>query len=43
MPIAWYNGIASGKIKPNDNLLLIGFGGGLTCAGICLRNNIIIR
>ena len=40
IPIAWYNGIVSGKIKPGDNLLLIGFGGGLTCAGICLRNNV---
>jgi len=40
IPIAWYNGLSSGKIKPGDNLLLIGFGGGLTCAGICLRNDI---
>lgn len=40
IPIAWYNGVESGKIRPNDNLLLIGFGGGLTCAGICLQNNI---
>ncbi|MDU1891444.1 MAG: beta-ketoacyl-ACP synthase III [Dysgonomonas sp.] len=43
IPIAWYNGIVSGKIKPKDKLLLIGFGGGLTCAGICLENNIIIE
>lgn len=40
IPIAWHNGIVSGKIKPGDNLLLIGFGGGLTCAGICLRSNV---
>lgn len=40
IPIAWYNGLVSGKIKSGDNLLLIGFGGGLTCAGICLRNNV---
>lgn len=40
IPIAWYNGIESGKVKPDDNLLLIGFGGGLTCAGICLQNKI---
>lgn len=40
IPIAWYNGITSGRIKPKDKLLLIGFGGGLTCAGICLQNNI---
>ncbi|MCC8145184.1 MAG: ketoacyl-ACP synthase III [Bacteroidales bacterium] len=43
IPIAWYNGIKNGKIKPKDNLLLIGFGGGMTCAGICLRNEIDIR
>ncbi|MDR2954274.1 MAG: ketoacyl-ACP synthase III [Prevotella sp.] len=42
IPIAWYSGIASGKIKNGDNLLLIGFGGGLTCAGICLKNNIVL-
>jgi len=40
IPLAWYEGLASGKIKQGDNLLLIGFGGGLTCAGICLQNNI---
>ncbi|MBF0647350.1 ketoacyl-ACP synthase III [Dysgonomonas sp. GY75] len=40
IPIAWYNGIESGKVKLDDNLLLIGFGGGLTCAGICLQNKI---
>lgn len=42
IPIAWYNGLASGKIKQNDQLLLIGFGGGLTCAGICLENKIVL-
>jgi 3-oxoacyl-[acyl-carrier-protein] synthase III len=42
IPIAWYNGLASGKIKQHDQLLLIGFGGGLTCAGICLENNIVL-
>jgi len=40
IPLAWYNGIQSGKVKPDDKLLLIGFGGGLTCAGICLQNMI---
>lgn len=40
IPLAWHEGILSGKIKPGDNLLLIGFGGGLTSAGICLKNNI---
>ncbi|MCD7937717.1 MAG: beta-ketoacyl-ACP synthase 3 [Tannerellaceae bacterium] len=43
IPLAWYNGITSGRIKPNDKLLLIGFGGGLTCAGICLQNNIEMK
>ncbi|WP_029904358.1 ketoacyl-ACP synthase III [Prevotella sp. 10(H)] len=40
IPLAWYNGIESGKVKVDDQLLLIGFGGGLTCAGICLQNKI---
>jgi len=40
IPLAWYEGLASGRVKPKDKLLLIGFGGGLTCAGICLQNNI---
>jgi len=41
IPLAWHAGITSGKIKPNDKLLLIGFGGGLTSAGICIQNDII--
>lgn len=40
IPLAWYSGIEAGKVKPGDDLLLIGFGGGLTCAGICLQNQI---
>lgn len=40
IPLAWYSGIQSGKVKPGEDLLLIGFGGGLTCAGICLKNMI---
>ncbi|MCD7936501.1 MAG: beta-ketoacyl-ACP synthase 3 [Tannerellaceae bacterium] len=43
IPLAWYDGIISGKVKPKDKLLLIGFGGGLTCAGICLQNNIEMK
>lgn len=43
IPIAWYNGIISGKIKQNNTLLLIGFGGGMTCAGICIQNNILYK
>lgn len=42
IPLAWYGGLASGKIKQHDRLLLIGFGGGLTSAGICLENDIVI-
>jgi 3-oxoacyl-(acyl-carrier-protein) synthase III len=39
IPLAWHSGIESGKIKVGDKLLLIGFGGGLTAAGICLDNS----
>lgn len=38
IPLAWYSGIESGRIKINDKLLLIGFGGGLTAAGIYVDN-----
>ncbi len=40
IPLAWYNGISCGKIKVNDNLLLAGFGGGLTFSGIYITNQI---
>lgn len=40
IPIAWYNGLKSGKVKLDDQLLLVGFGGGLTVSGICLQNRI---
>ncbi|UZR97315.1 beta-ketoacyl-ACP synthase III [Chondrinema litorale] len=40
IPLAWHSGIESGKIKLNDELLLAGFGGGLTFSGICLNNQI---
>lgn len=40
IPIAWYNGIQEGKVKPNDILLAVGFGGGFTYGGICILNNI---
>lgn len=40
IPIAWHNGIKSGKVKIDDKLLLAGFGGGLTYSGIYLNNQI---
>jgi len=33
IPIALYNGIQSGKVKPGDKIMIIGFGGGLAYAG----------
>lgn len=40
IPIAWHNGIKEGKVKVNDTLLAVGFGGGFTYGGICIKNNI---
>ena len=40
IPLAWYNGIRENKIQPDDMLMLMGFGGGFTYGGLCLRNNI---
>lgn len=40
IPLAWYKGIKDGKIKLNDKLMLVGFGGGFTYAGIYLTNKI---
>lgn len=40
IPLAWYNGIKDGKVKPNDKLILIGFGGGFTYSGIFIENAI---
>lgn len=40
IPLAWYSGIKDGKVKLNDKLMLIGFGGGFTYAGICINNKI---
>jgi 3-oxoacyl-[acyl-carrier-protein] synthase-3 len=37
IPLALHLGVQAGKIKPGDMLLLIGFGGGLTYAGMALR------
>ena len=40
IPLAWYEGIRSNKIQLNDKLLLMGFGGGFTYGGICIKNQI---
>ena len=32
VPIAWVDGLESGKIKPTDRILLVSFGAGLTWA-----------
>jgi len=40
IPIAWYNGLKDGKVKIGDKFLAIGFGGGLTYAGIYMENGI---
>lgn len=40
IPIAWYNGIKEGKVNINNTLLAVGFGGGFTYGGICIKNNI---
>lgn len=38
--LAWNDAIEDGTVKVGDKLALLGFGGGLTYAGICLRNDI---
>lgn len=40
IPLAWYAGIKDGKLKQNDKIMLVGFGGGFTYAGIYLENRI---
>lgn len=40
IPLAWYSGIKGGRVKKKDNLMLVGFGGGFTYAGIYLQNRI---
>jgi 3-oxoacyl-[acyl-carrier-protein] synthase-3 len=34
IPISWDLALKAGKIKPGNKLLLLGFGGGLTYAGV---------
>lgn len=40
IPLALYSGLKDGKVKLDDNLILIGFGGGFTYAGIYIQNKI---
>lgn len=40
IPFAWYTGIREGKLKLNDKLILVGFGGGFNYSGIYLLNGI---
>lgn len=37
IPLAWDLGAKSGKIKPGNKILLLGFGGGLTYSGIIVE------
>lgn len=37
IPLALHKGIRAGKVMPGDRIMLFGFGGGLTYAGIILR------
>lgn len=43
IPIAWYNGLISGKVKIDDIIILAGFGGGLTYSSICIQNKISLK
>lgn len=40
VPLAWYEGVKSGKLKLNDKVFLIGFGGGFTYGGMYIHNRI---
>ena len=40
VPLAWYYGIKEGRIKKGDTMLMLGFGAGLTYAGICVKNTL---
>lgn len=37
IPISLYDDIEEGRVKDDDVLVLVGFGGGLTWGGICMR------
>lgn len=37
IPLAWQRGLDEGRITADNRLLLMGFGGGLTCAGVVLE------
>lgn len=40
IPLAWNEAVMDGKVLPGDILALLGFGVGLTYAGLCVRNDI---
>lgn len=40
IPLAWHSGVKDGKVNLKDRLMLIGFGGGFTYAGICIDHRI---
>lgn len=40
IPLAWYEGLRTGRIRQGDTLMLLGFGAGFTYSGLCLRNTI---
>lgn len=40
IPLAWNDAIEDGRIHVGDTMALLGFGGGLTYAGLCLINDI---
>ena len=37
IPLAFYDAIEQGRVREGDNLLLTGFGGGMTWASAILR------
>jgi 3-oxoacyl-[acyl-carrier-protein] synthase-3 len=41
IPLAWYRAIKDGKLKLGDKVMLVGFGGGFTYAGIYIYNNCV--
>lgn len=41
IPLAWHNAIKDEKLKLGDKIMLFGFGGGFTYAGIHIKNNIV--
>ena len=38
--LAWSEGVRNGTVKKGDTMLMLGFGAGLTYAGICVKNTL---